>query len=186
MQNRFKRVWIIPISILLLVGLYYVPPIHSRLAWRLESVRTQFQYWIKPPDEAVFQPTQQAQLDIAVTKMIQTLQVTLTPAATSTPQPGPTLTPTITTTPLPATVMLTGVKYEHQHGRLNYCGPANFSMALTYWGWNGNRDVVGKVVKPTDKDKNVMPYELQDYIIDSVPGMSSVVRYGGDIEMLKR
>ncbi|HMB22712.1 MAG TPA: C39 family peptidase [Anaerolineales bacterium] len=186
MQNRFKRVWIIPISILLLVGLYYVPPIHSRLAWRLESLRTQFQYWIKPPDEAVFQPTQQAQLDIAVTRMIQTLQVTLTPAATSTPQPGPTLTPTITTTPLPATVMLTGVKYEHQHGRLNYCGPANFSMALTYWGWNGNRDVIGKAVKPVDKDKNVMPYELQDYIIDNVSSMTSAVRYGGDLPLLKR
>lgn len=186
MQKRFNRVWIIPITVLLFIGLYYVPPIHSRLAWRLESLRTQFQYWIKPPDEAVFQPTQQAQLDIAVTKMIQTLQVTLTPAATSTPQPGPTLTPTITTTPLPATVMLTGVKYEHQHGRLNYCGPANFSMALTYWGWNGNRDVIGKAVKPVDKDKNVMPYELQDYITDNVSSMTSAVRYGGDLPLLKR
>ncbi|MBN2117795.1 MAG: C39 family peptidase [Anaerolineales bacterium] len=188
MQNRFNRVWAIPISILIIVGLYYVPPIHSRLAWRLESLRTQIRYFVKPPDAAVFQPTQQAQVDLAVTKMIQTLQTTLTPEVTSTPQPGPTLQPTAaqTTTPLPATVMLAGVKYEHQHGRLNYCGPANFSMALTYWGWNGNRDVIGKAVKPTDKDKNVMPYELQDYIIDNVPGTSSIVRYGGDIEMLKR
>jgi tetratricopeptide (TPR) repeat protein len=59
-------------------------------------------------------------------------------------------------------------------------------MALTYWGWNGNRDVIGKAVKPSDKDKNVMPYELQDYITDNVPGMSSVIRYGGDIDLLKR
>jgi tetratricopeptide (TPR) repeat protein len=60
-------------------------------------------------------------------------------------------------------------------------------MALTYWGWNGNRDVVGKVVMPvSEKDKNVMPYELQDYIIDNVPGMSSVIRYGGDLDTLKR
>ena len=189
MQNRFNRVWLIPISILILIVLYYVPPVHSRLSWRLESLRTQLRYMVKPPEQAVFQPTEQAQVDLAVTKMIQTLQGTLTPpavSATSTLKPGPTLKPTFTTTPLPATVMLEGVKYEHQHGRLNYCGPANFSMALTYWGWNGNRDVVGKVVKPTDKDKNVMPYELQDYIIDNVPGMTSVVRYGGDIEMLKR
>ena len=189
MQNRFNRIWFIPISIFILVGLYSVPPIHSRLSWRLESLRTQIRYMVKPPEEAVFQPTQQAQVDLAVTKMIQTLQGTLTPQApllTSTPRPGPTLKPTVTTTPLPSTVMLEGIKYEHQHGRLNYCGPANFSMALTYWGWNGNRDVVGKVVKPTDKDKNVMPYELQEYIIDNVPGMTSVVRYGGDLEMLKR
>lgn len=186
MHNRFNRVWAIPISILIVVGLYYIPPIHSRLAWRLDSLRTQIRYLVKPPDEAVFRPTEQAQVNLAVTKMIQTLQTTLTPEATLTPTPGPTLPPTVTVTPLPATVMLTGVKYEHQHGRLNYCGPANFSMALTYWGWSGNRDVIGKAVKPSDKDKNVMPYELQDYIIDNVPGMTSVVRYGGDIDMLKR
>lgn len=189
MQNRFNRVWLVPVSIVILILLYYVPPIHSRLAWRLESLRTQLRYAVKPPEEAVFQPTQQAQVNLAVTKMIQTLQGTLTPPApaeTATPQPGPTLKPTITSTALPATVMLENIKYEDQHGRLNYCGPANFSMALTYWGWNGNRDVVGKVVKPVDKDKNVMLYELQDYIIDNVPGMSSVVRYGGDLELLKR
>ncbi|MGZ9235495.1 MAG: C39 family peptidase, partial [Anaerolineales bacterium] len=188
MQNRFNRVWIIPISILILIGLYYVPPIHSRLSWRLEALRTQLRYMVKPPEEAVFQPAQQTQLDVAVTKMIQTLQATMTPKPIGSASGAATavLKPTITATPLPATVMLEGIKYEHQHGRLNYCGPANFSMALTYWGWDGNRDVIGKAVKPTDKDKNVMPYELQDYIIDNVPGMSSLVRYGGDIEMLKR
>lgn len=189
MPERFNRVWLIPISLVILIVLYYIPPIHGRLAWRLEALRTQLRYAVNPPEEAVFQPTQQAQVDLAVTKMIQTLQGTLTPQATvttSTPQPGPTLKPTVTTTPLPATVMLENVKYEHQHGRLNYCGPANFSMALTYWGWNGNRDIVGKAVKPIDADKNVMPYELQDFILDNVPGMSAVVRYGGDMDTLKR
>ena len=192
MQNRFNRKWAIPAMIILVIGLYYVPPIHSRLAWRFESLRTQIKYLVNPPDEAVFQPQQQNQLNVAVTAMMQTLQATLTPqasapvVATSTPRPGPTLRPTITSTPLPATVMLENVKYEHQHGRLNYCGPANFSMALTYWGWDGNRDVIGRAVKPVDKDKNVMPYELQDYITDNVPGLSSVVRYGGDLDTLKR
>jgi hypothetical protein len=186
MQSRFSRVWLIPVFLLLLIGLYYFPPIHSRLAWRLDSLRTQLRYMVKPPEEAIFQPTQQAQVELAVTKMLQTLETTLEPETTATPRPGPTLEPTITTTPLPATVMLEEVKYEDQHGRFNYCGPANFSMALTYWGWDGNRDVVGKAVKPTDEDKNVMPYELQDYIIDNVPGMSSIVRYGGNVDMLKR
>jgi len=192
MRSFFSNKWAIPAAIIFVVLAYYLPPIHSRLAWRLESLRTQIKYLVNPPDEAVFQPQQQDQLDIAVTKMMQTLQATLTPqasastASTFTPRLGPTAKPTITSTPLPATVMLTGVKYEHQHGRLNYCGPSNFSMALTYWGWNGNRDVVGKAVKPSDKDKNVMPYELQDFITDNVPGMTSVIRYGGDIDMLKR
>jgi hypothetical protein len=193
MQNRFNRLWAIPAVILLAVGLYFVPPIHSRLAWRLEALRTQIKYLINPPEEAVFQPAEQTQLDIAVTAMMQTLQATMTTSdaatasATSTPRPGPTAKPTVTSTPLPATVMLTGVKYETQHGRLNYCGPSNFSMALTYWGWGGNRDVIGKAVMPVNaKDKNVMPYELQDYIADNVPDMTSAVRYGGDIELLKR
>ena len=192
MHNRWNRRWAIPAIIVFVIGLYFVPPVHSRLAWRLESLRTQIRYMINPPDEVVFQPEGQAQLDIAVTAMIQTLQASLTPqasastAATSTPRPGPTAKPTIASTPLPATVQLEGVTYEHQHGRLNYCGPANFSMALTYWGWDGDRDVIGRAVKPTDKDKNVMPYELQDYIMDNVPGVSSIVRFGGDIELLKR
>ena len=186
MQNRFNRIWAVPISMLLIIGLYYIPPIHNRLAWRLDSLRTRIKYLVNPPDEAVFQPTQQAQIELAVTRMMKTLEATLMPLETATPQPGPTLRPTVTSTPLPATVMLNGIKYEHQHGRLNYCGPANFSMALTYWGWDGNRDVIGKAVKPTDKDKNVMPYELQDYITDNVPGMRAIVRNGGDIEMLKR
>lgn len=186
MQNRFSRIWAVPVSLLLIIGLYYIPPIHDRLAWRLDSLRTQIKYLVKPPDEAVFQPTQQAQIELAVTQMMLTLEATLMPQETSTPRPGAALKPTVTSTPLPATVMLNGIKYEHQHGRLNYCGPANFSMALTYWGWDGNRDVIGKAVKPTDKDKNVMPYELQDYITDNVPGMRAIVRNGGDIEMLKR
>ncbi len=192
MQNRLNHKWAIPAIIVFIIGLYYLPPVHSRLAWRFDSLRTQIKYMINPPDEAVFQPGQQTQINLAVTQMMQTLEATLTSQAsasialTATPQPDLSAQPAITSTPLPATVMLQGVKYENQHGRLNYCGPANFSMALTFWGWKGNRDAVGKVVKPSDKDKNVMPYEFQDFITDNVPSMTSVVRYGGDIDMLKR
>jgi tetratricopeptide (TPR) repeat protein len=31
-----------------------------------------------------------------------------------------------------------------------------------------------------------MPYELQDYITDNVPGMTSLIRFGGDLDLLKR
>jgi hypothetical protein len=186
MQNRFNHKWAIPVAILILIGLYRLPPIHDRLAWRLDSARTQLRYLVKPPDEAVFLPIQQSEIEPIVRATMTAAQAESTPRATSTPKPGPTATPTITSTPLPATVMLSGIKYEHQHGRLNYCGPANFSMALTFWGWEGNRDVIGRAIKPVDKDKNVMPYELQDYIRENVPGMSSIIRNGGDIDLLKR
>jgi tetratricopeptide (TPR) repeat protein len=195
MKNIFRKkkpykqyIWYAPIALILMVGLYYLPPIHSRLAWRIDEARTRIKYFFNPPDQATFQPQKQEGLDfnaiLATTRA--EYMMTLTPQVTSTPAAGPTLTPTITTTPLPASVTLDGVKYEDQHNRWNYCGPANFSMALTFWGWKGNRDIVGKAVKPSDKDRNVMPYELQDFISNNVPGMSSVMRYGGDIDLVKR
>src|ERR1051325_3463603 len=155
MQNRFNRNWAIPAAIIFVVVLYFVPPIHSRLSWRLDSLRTSIKYLINPPEEAVFQPSQQTQINLAVTQMMQTLVATLTPQAssstieamteqTSVPQFAATAQPAIPPTPLPATVMLTGIKYESQNGRFNYCGPSNFSMALTFWGWEGNRDALGK------------------------------------------
>ncbi|MGB7873291.1 MAG: C39 family peptidase [Anaerolineales bacterium] len=186
MFNSFKRIYILPIALFLAVGVYYLPPVHSRLAWRLDELRTRVIYFFNPPDEAVFRPEQQADFESVLATTRAQFEQTLTPEATSTPEPGPTSRPTITPTPLPASVVLEGVKYEDQHNRWNYCGPANFSMALTYWGWDGNRDVVGKVIKPDDDDKNVMPYELQDFVTDNVPGMRSAMRYGGDIVTLKR
>ena len=186
MRKNFRRNWILPFALLLAIGIYYLPPVHSRLSWRLENLRTRIVYFFNPPDEAVFQPDSQVDIESAVATTRAEFELTLTPEATLTPKPGPTPMPTITPTLLPATVKLDGVKYEDQHNRWNYCGPANFSMALTYWGWDGNRDVVGKAIKPSDKDKNVMPYELQDFVADNVPSMHTVMRYGGDIDTLKR
>jgi hypothetical protein len=179
--------WLVAFVPFLAVGIYYLPPVHSRLAWRLDNLRTRIAYLINPPDEAIFQPGGETALTIetviATTRAEYAL--TLTPQVTPTPNLGPTARPTITPTPLPATVKLEGVKYEDQHNRWNYCGPANFSMSLTFWGWTGNRDVVGKAVKPSDKDRNVMPYEFQDFITENVQGMSSIMRYGGDINVVK-
>ena len=186
MRNKFNRIWALPLLFVLAIGAYYIPPVHDRLAWRGDEARTRLKYFFNPPDQAVFQPTQQVDFESVLATTRASYLMTLTPQATSTPQTGPTLAPTITPTPLPASVVLEGVKYEDQHNRWNYCGPANFSMALTFWGWEGNRDVIGRAVKPSDKDKNVMPYELQDFISENVPDMGSVIRHGGDVNTLKR
>jgi tetratricopeptide (TPR) repeat protein len=90
----------------------------------------------------------------------------------------------LTPTPLPASFKLTGIKYEDQHNRYNFCGPANLSMALNFWGWEGDRDTVGEYVKTNKADKNVMPYELQDFVLSE--GYGALIRYGGDIDLLKR
>ena len=185
MQKRFRILIGIAAVLVLAVGVYYLPPVHSRLAWRIDDLRTRIKYALNPPEQALFLPTQQAQIDAVVTATLRALE-TPTPTVTPLPPDIPTPTPTVTPTPLPTYVILPGVKYEDQHNRLNYCGPANFSMALTFWGWKGNRDVIGPAVKPNDKDKNVMPYEFRDYITESVPGMSVLIRMGGDIDVLKR
>lgn len=162
---------------------YQLPFVQDNLGWRIDELRARIKYAISPPEEAVFVP------DPTLSAMVQSTLTSMAPTPTP---PAPTALPTQAATaapeptPLPQRVVIEGVKYEDQHNRWNYCGPANFSMALSYWGWNGNRDVIGRAIKPNDDDKNVMPYELQDYISDNVPGMNAVVRHGGDIELLKR
>ena len=121
MQNRLNRIWAIPISVLLFIGIYFIPPIHARLAWRLESTRTKIKYLINPPEEAVFQPTQQALVASIVNATMTAIQAHSASEETLTPKLDPTTIPTLTSTPLPASVMLEGVKYESQNGRNNYC-----------------------------------------------------------------
>jgi tetratricopeptide (TPR) repeat protein len=179
----------IPAACLLAAFVYYLPPVHSRLAWRMDEVRTRLKYALNPPEEAVFVP-QQAPPGIRTQVYTPTVAPTLAPTQTPTPlgpteTPAPSATPTTSPTPLPESVSLPGVKYEDQHQRWNYCGPANLSMALTFWGWQGNRDVVGASVKPSDKDKNVMPYEMENFV-ETEAGLGALSRSGGDIDTLKR
>jgi tetratricopeptide (TPR) repeat protein len=200
MRRRFSPKYLLAIPLLLAAAviIYNIPFVHSRLAWRIDNLRIRVQYAINPPEEVVFQPQEQAQIEnqanaivnATLTALAPTLTptpfvATVTPAGpTETPQPSPT--PTLTPTPLPTTVRLAGVKYEDQHNRYNFCGPANLSMALTYWGWDGNRDVVGEYVKTNKDDKNVMPYELQDFVQTQTNEFGAIIRYGGDIELLKK
>jgi tetratricopeptide (TPR) repeat protein len=182
---------IIPVVCLLLIGAFNIPAIHSRLSPRLDELRTRIVYALNPPEEAVFIPQEQIDEVVQPTLTVTPPEPTETPTIPSTPVgPTNTLAPsptaTITPTPLPDNFVLEGIKYEDQHNRWNYCGPANLSMALTYWGWDGNRDVVGEYVKPSDKDKNVMPYEMQDFVETQTSGLGALVRMGGDIELIKR
>jgi hypothetical protein len=184
---------IIPLAVifvimLCLAGAVLLPPVRERLVWHFNEVTLKAKYALNPPEKEVFVPQQAG-----------TLAATATPLPTSTPSPTPidtpvshptdtpfpTLTQTIAATPLPESVSLQGVRYEDQHGRLNYCAPANLSMALSYWGWKGNRDVVGPVLKPDDKDKNVMPYEMVDYV-NGQTDLRAVERVGGDLDLLNR
>jgi hypothetical protein len=187
---------------LLIPIVYFFPPVYSRLAPRVEQMRAQIKYALNPPDEAIFVPAE-ASLSATplpsatptVTPIPPTPTPTLAPdLPTYTPQPS--ATPTVTPTHLAPKTILNGVKYVDQHGRWNYCGPANLTMALNFWGWPGDRDDVARVVKPGVQDpkldfiqqgkldKNVMPYELTDFVNERT-AFKAIVRYGGDLNLIR-
>jgi hypothetical protein len=180
------------------IYLYNFPPIHERLAWRIANLRAEIRYALKPPEEVVFVPQEQQDLIEAIVQA--TLQA-LTPAAqatqalrpaTLTPtRPGPTAssspspTSTLTPTPLPEKVELTGIVHEYQ--KFNNCGPANLSMALSYWGWQGNQYDTRAYLRPSFEidDKNVNPFEMVNFV-ETQTDFKALWRVGGDLELLKR
>jgi len=187
------------ILVLLAIALYFVPPVHSRLAWRLDNVRASIIYFFYPPQNVTFHPSGQAQ---------STPTLGLSPTSTVTPTPPPTelasSMPTITPTLIPDSVILPNVPFVDQMGRYNYCGPANLTMALEYWGWKGDpsspldpRDQIGAAIKPGvddpsrsfvergKTDVNVMPYEMVDFVNEKTT-YKALFRYGGDPDLLKR
>ena len=201
MRFRFSTRYLIAVPVLCIfcILLYNIPFFHSRLSWRIDNLRVRIQYALNPPEQAVFLPQEQIELENQVNAIVNATLTALAPTLTSTPPrptltvvgptptPVPSSTPTLSPTPLPDSIRLEGVKYEDQHNRYNFCGPANLSMALTFWGWEGNRDVVGEYVKTNQKDKNVMPYELQDFVLTQTDGFyGALIRYGGDIDLLKK
>lgn len=182
----------IPLILLCAIA-YLIPAVRSRVDWRVEQVRLQVRYALFPPEEAVFTPQDQDQVAAIVQATLQALtpSPTVTPTVTPTWTPGPTQPPTITPTPtlsptpIPNVLRLTGVRYVDQHGKYNYCAPANLSMALNYWGWQGKRDELGEVVKPFERDLNVMPYELVDYVNQNT-AYRAVWRAGGNPDLVKK
>lgn len=66
----------------------------------------------------------------------------------------------------------------------NNCGPANITMALSYYGWKQDQEVAVSYLKPDREDKNVNPWELVDFV-RSQSGVLALTRIGGDMELLK-
>ncbi|MFC2028441.1 C39 family peptidase [Chloroflexota bacterium] len=182
--------------IIISVAVYWIPPVHSRLSWRLENITTRIKYAFNPPEESIFLPSPITQT--AFPELTTETPTIITTSSTATVSPDVfSITPTISPTPLPDFVTLPNVVYVDQHNRWNYCGPSNLTMALNYWGWKGTRDDVAAIVKPGIQDmsldfiqqgrsdKNVMPYEMTDYVQDYTD-YNVVLRYGGDIDLIKK
>ena len=93
------------------------------------------------------------------------------------------LEPTSTPIPVPASFALEGMGLEYQ--TMNNCGPANLSMNLTYWGWTTNQHITEEALKTHKDDRNVMLQEMLDFT-QTDTNLKGQVRYGGDIEVVKR
>ncbi len=192
-MKRFKilKIFLIIISSsALLLAVYFLPPVHSRLSWRLASLRADIYYLLNPPGAVAFSPGQQDIMEDLLsqtqTAMAQqptaTVEPTIAPTDLLSPTPTITQTPLPTTTPLPDVVQLKGILYEEQ--LFNNCGPANLSMTLSYWGWEGDQRVAGAWLKPRQDDRNVMPYEMVEFV-RSQTRFNAMMRHGGDMDLLK-
>lgn len=190
MKEHRTTIFLSLIALLVFAGvIYYLPPVHDRIAWRLDEFQIVIKSILSPPERVEFIPQSQLPATIVPTiinEATPTPTVTVIPTATyvdSTPLPLPTETPV--PTPLPERINLKGVRYMTQHGLWNYCAPANLAMALSYWGWQGDRLDTGKVLKPYSKDKNVMPYEMEEYVHQATD-LNAVTRVGGSLELVKK
>jgi hypothetical protein len=63
MRNRYILIFISGTVILcLLAGIVYnLPPIHDRVAWRVDTLRVKIQRYFNPPEEVVFIPQEQVE-----------------------------------------------------------------------------------------------------------------------------
>ena len=183
---KSKKTRYIVIALLILVIGYtaiLIPRVQEWMGWHIAQLISWVEVKRNPPEAVEFAPSTSTTQDLDQPSV--THLSTPTPENQQTELPGEIILPTPTDEPLPSFVNLEGTTYFSQHNRWNYCGPANLAMALSYWGWEGTHDDVAHVVKPYQKDKSVMPYEMVAYVQEQTD-LDALMRVGGNLELLKR
>jgi tetratricopeptide (TPR) repeat protein len=185
MQRRYIVISILgTVGLCLLAGFaYYLPPIHDRVAWRVDSLRVQIKRYLNPPEQVVFVPEEQVEAIVQAT--LTALAPTQTPPPSLTETPLPTPFPSLIPTAIPESLALTGIRHEYQ--KFNNCAPASLSMVLSYWGWTGDQFQTREYLRPSHEidDKNVNPSEIVDFV-EKNTAYDAVWRVGGNLELLKR
>ncbi len=188
--NKLKilKITLIVVGLIALVlAVYYLPPVHNRVSWRVNNLRTEIRHFFNPPGEHVFTPGQQSEMDVfsRYTQTAEAFQPTDIIMPTEVIVPTKTITATLAPTPtqIPESVKLSGVVHEYQS--MNNCGPATLSMGLSFWDWQGTQRDTQPILRPHPEDRNVMPYEMVNYV-RSQTDLDALQRWGGDIDLLKR
>ena len=186
-HKRAKTLFTVLAGIVLLGVVGSLPPVWSRVSYYARDLYSTLKYRVNPPQAEVFVPSGVEDDGFVATSVAATLSAafpTATPTAIptqTTPEAPPH--PTLTPTPLPSSVYLPGVKPEPQ--LWNNCGPATLSMNLSFFNWGQTQVEAAEVLKPNPRDKNVMPYEMVDFI-NSQTSLRALSRMGGDLETIKR
>ncbi len=158
----------------LAIGLYQIPAVHARLAWRIEVAKTYAQNLINPVGAV---PT-------AIPQPTHTPGVSTPVPATPTVNAATPIPATATLPPLPAQALLKSPPYEKQTP--NNCGPAALSMMLHMYSWSGSQKDISDVIKPVVGDRNVNPEELAYWVRNYAGWLRIEYRVGGDLDTLKR
>ena len=88
-------------------------------------------------------------------------------------------------TALPESARLDGVRHIYQ--TWNNCGPANLTMAMSYYGWGYGQQVAANFLKPNPEDKNVSPGQMAAFVNQQTElPIRAIWRYGGTVELIKR
>lgn len=157
-----------------------------------------------PNDEpAAGSPESTAETRIESSPVVAVSTETPTPLPSDTPQPSATPTSQPTDAPLP-TVEPTEVLptlaatsraidrppaarmygFTHVQQTWNNCGPANVTMALSFYGWRQPQTFAQQWLKPDTEDKNVTPAEIVNFV-NTQTQVKAITRIGGDMELLK-
>jgi hypothetical protein len=161
---------------------YQIPVVHDRFGWRLDELQAEIKDYLHPHPQTIATP------DPARLSMMQATLTAIGSAPTPTPDQSetelPSVTPTVTRfrQPTPESVVLPFTRHEYQG--YNNCGPASLTMMLHFWGWEGTQSEAASALKPNRDDKNVMPYELERYVLENT-GYGILVRTGGTLDDLR-
>ncbi|HEX2996683.1 MAG TPA: hypothetical protein VHP14_17795, partial [Anaerolineales bacterium] len=92
-----KRIFLLSLfgilGLCLLAGIAYnLPPIHERLAWRVDNLRVAIKRYLNPPEEVIFSPQEQVDAigDATLTARAPPSTPTLPVGPTGTPLPSAT------------------------------------------------------------------------------------------------
>lgn len=179
-RRPWIRLLIIIFSVLLVAFLVYLlPPVRSRVNWRLDMARTYLRGVFNPVEPL---PTPEERATLTFTPTLLPTATSLTELSTATPVP--TYTPLPSPTPIPSAVTLNPPNWELQGP--NNCGPASLAMYLRYYGWEGDQNTITAVVKPLEEDRNVNPEEMVYFVRTHAGWLNAEFRVGGDLDLLRK